>query len=111
MDPKQMAEIVGATVRGMVDEVADTQAAINEAQEVTNRGVRDALDAIVGFLGEINEAVGVLNEKVDNPAAVVMTPEQIEEQRVAYRGQIVMEAARLGIMPGEVARAKKALVL
>lgn len=104
MDPKQMAEIVGATVRGMVDEAAEAQAQVNAE-------VKDAIDAIVGFLGEINEAVGVLNEKVDNPTAVVMTPEQIEEQRVAYRGQIVMEAARLGVTPGEVARAKKALVL
>lgn len=104
MDPKQMAEIVGATVRGMVDEAADNQAVINAE-------VQDAINAIMGYLGEIHEAVGMLNEKVDNPAAVVMTPEQIEEQRVAYRGQIVMEAARLGIMPGEVARAKKALVL
>lgn len=104
MDPKQMAEIVGATVRGMVDEASEAQAQVNAE-------VRGAIDSIVRYLGEINEAVGVLNEKVDNPTAVMMTEEQIEEQRVAYRGQIVMEAARLGITPGEVARAKKALVL
>lgn len=103
MDPKQMAEIVGATVRGMVDEAADSQARINAE-------VQDAINAIMGYLGEIHEAVGMLNEKVDNPAAVVMTEGQIEEQRAAYRAQVIMEAARLGVTGGELARAKKVIV-
>lgn len=103
MDPKQMAEIVGTTVRGMVDEAAAAQAKINAE-------VQDAINAIVGYLGEINEAVGVLNEKIDNPTGVIMTEDQIEEQRAAYRAQVIMEAARLGVTGGELARAKKGLV-
>ena len=101
MDPKQMAEIVGTTVRGMIDEQAQIQAGVNTALE-------SQLNALVGYVTELSEALGQLIDRVNTPAEqVVMTPEQIEEQVAAYRGSIIMEAARLGVTGGELARAKK----
>ena len=104
MDPKQMAEIVGTTVRGMIDEQAQIQAGVNTALE-------SQLNALVGYVTELSEALGQLIDRVNTPAEqVVMTPEQIEEQAAAYRGSIIMEAARLGVTGGELARAKKVIV-
>lgn len=101
MDPKQMAEIVGTTVRGMIDEQAQIQAGVNTALE-------SQVNALVGYVTELSEALGQLIDRVNTPAEqVVMTPEQIEEQAAAYRGSIIMEAARLGVTGGELARAKK----
>ena len=51
MDPKQMAEIVGTTVRGMIDEQAQIQAGINTALE-------SQLNALVGYVTELSEALG-----------------------------------------------------
>ena len=101
MDPKQMAEIVGTTVRGMIDEQAQIQAGVNTALE-------SQVNALVGYVTELSEALGQLIDRVNAPAEqVMMTPEQIEEQTAAYRGSIIMEAARLGVTGGELARAKK----
>lgn len=100
MDAKQMAEIVGATVKTMVEEQAQIQAGINTALE-------SQVNALVGYVTQLGEAVGVLAEKVDNPMMTMPTPEQVEEQAAAYRGSIIMEAARLGVTGGELARAKK----
>lgn len=102
MDPKQMAEIVGTTVRGMIDEQAQIQAGVNTALE-------SQVNALVGYVTQLGEALGVMAEKVDNPMTTMMTPEQIEEQAAAYRGSIIMEAARLGVTGGELARAKKVI--
>jgi len=103
MDPKQMAEIVGTTVKAMVDEQAQIQAGINTTLE-------SQVNALVGYVTELSEALGQLIDRVNTPAEqVVMTPEQIEEQAAAYRGSIIMEAARLGVTGGELARAKKVI--
>lgn len=103
MDPKQMAEIVGTTVRGMIDEQAQIQAGVNTALE-------SQLNALVGYVTELSEALGQLIDRVNTPAEqIAMTPEQIEEQAAAYRGSIIMEAARLGVTGGELARAKKVI--
>lgn len=103
MDPKQMAEIVGTTVRGMIDEQAQIQAGVNTALE-------SQVNALVGYVTELSEALGQLIDRVNTPAEqVVMTPEQIEERAAAYRGSIIMEAARLGVTGGELARAKKVI--
>lgn len=103
MDPKQMAEIVGTTVKAMVDEQAQIQAGINTALE-------SQVNALVGYVTELSEALGRVIDQVSTPTEqVVMTPEQIEEQAAAYRGSIIMEAARLGVTGGELARAKKVI--
>ncbi len=110
MDPKQMAEIVGTTVRGMIDEQAQIQARINKVQEGVNDNIESQVTALVGYVTELSEALGQLIDRVNTPAEqVVMTPEQIEEQAAAYRGSIIMEAARLGVTGGELARAKKVI--
>lgn len=103
MDTKQMAEIVGTTVKSMVDDQAQIQAEINTVFEAQ-------LDAITRYLTELSEAVGRIAERVDNPPAVVMTEDQIAEQKAAYRVQVIGEAARLGVTGGELARAKKVVV-
>lgn len=98
MDAKQMAEIVGTTVRGMVEEQAQIQAGINTALE-------SQVNALVGYVTELSEAMGRMADQIATPVA--MTEEQVAEQATAYRGSIIMEAARLGVTGGELARAKK----